>query len=1775
MSNEVENRVVSVTFDNSKFASKMKETLDALKKFRESLKLTEGAKGFRDVASDIKKIDTSKTVSMMERLRGAIDRIRGSHSSLDLDSATKFDGNTIVNKLNRVKEAIGGIGGSKTVLDLTPLSDSTDQVSAKFVAMASVIGGVLGGLASQAAGYIGRFTSVFTGPLTEGFSEFETNMGSIQTILANTDRYGTTLDQVTASLDDLNTYSDKTIYNFGDMVRNIGLFTNAGLELKASTSMIKGFSNAAAASGVTAQGAAGAAYQLSQALSNGTVRLMDWKSLTNVGMGSANMKQGIIEIAESMGTLDKAGVKSKEATEHFNETLEKGWLSADVMSNYLQIMAGDMSAAEMSALGLSDAQIEWFTRQQKIAEDSATKVRTFTQLIGTTKEAIGSGWSESFRHVVGGFDEGTTLFTDMSKAIGTIVDNSANARNTLLEGWAVFGGRNALIDGLRNSWEALLSVLGPIRIAFRSMFPRQTIKSLVELTVKFRDFTKGLKLGSGTTMKVFRIFRGFFGIIKMGVAIVKGVARVFGAMFKAISGGGDRVGVLSFLANIMDFFAFLGSGAASGGPIEKFFDILVGAVNKFSGVVQPVFKFVSNIFGEVAGFIWSYLVKAFLFLGDNVGKIASAFKTFWGLLGTGLEYIRGKLMAFWDVLARVFGPAANAVKTGASAISNAVKSAFGGLMDGTTTIKDAAMSIGKTILDALGNLGTSLSGVVTMVRDKAVAIGSAIFNGVKNSIVGNDWFAMIKQVGVDLYEGFMRSIDAHSPSKVFTDAAMAIPMGIAAGIKAGWNFIKDVFGGIVDGLKALFGGLGDAISSENGERVVKASIAGAILKMGLDLTSIFRGIGKMFKDLGRIFRSIDGVIEEFGDTLKAFQLKLKAEALKSIAIAVAILAASMIALSFIDAGKLYAGTGAMALGLTAITTAMILLDKYTDGGRKMVQTAFGVGLIAAALFILAFAIAKLGSIDSKVLAQGIYLTVGALVALTLAVRLMGDQNENVSKAGLAILLMSGAMWVMALAIEKMGNIPWDVMINGLKGVAGSLVILILAMWAMSKIELEKAGLGMLVMAWGLQGLAKAVKTFANIDPKRINQGLGALAASLLFVVVAAMGIPKDMPARAAGLAIMAVGLLIIAGVVKIFGSMDFESLAKGIGAMTVALLAIALAAMLMSSGLGGAAALLLMSIAISGLVDSIQALASMKWQEIALGIGAIVVAMLAIGVTAAILGIISPLIFLFGIALTTVGLGMVLFGAGAFLLARSMQILLQVGTDGVKLFIDAVREVLKALPEFLKMIGQAVLGAITDFLEGFKPIIDALGSVLKQILDKVIELLPDVFELFSKLIAGLLKIITDSAPDLVEAGMTLITELLKGLSDNASKMAEMAVTILINFIEGLTDAIEEKSEEIGEKARGIAKAILDGIISMLLPDSVKEKISELVNGMIDWFKSLLGINSPSTVFAGFGGDIIQGLLNGLTTMLGAIWEFFVGLPGQIFEWLGDLLGLLFGKGGDLLTGLLNGIVDGFVAVALWFGNLGSAVVEKIGDLTGSIKTKGSDLLNGLWSGISEAWDAIYDWFAGLGDTIFGAVGDVWETLKGIGSDIVNGLKEGIANNWDLFVDWFRDKVGGIPVIGALALKIFSPSREFMYIGDMVVAGLRKGMSDSFPAAYEDVRENSESLIDAMNSGLSEIDGVDPTITPVIDLTEVKMGVAAIDDMLSGQSVTPDTSLNQARLISTEANSRRNGSAQEAKPAGDVTYVQNNYSPKALSTADIYRNTKGQIARAKEELGIAS
>ena len=252
MSKTIDEKVVEMRFDNKQFESNVATSMSTLEKLKRSLKLDGAAKGLEDINGAAKKVDMS------------------------------------------------GLG------------NGVESVSAKFSALQVIGVTALANITNSAVNAGKRMVSALTiDPVLSGFKEYETQINAVQTILANTSSKGTTIDDVTAALDELNHYADLTIYNFTEMTRNIGTFTAAGIDLDTSVNAIQGIANLAAVSGSTSQQASVAMYQLSQALASGTVKLMDWNSVVNAGMGGEVFQNALKETSELLGTGAKAAIEAE------------------------------------------------------------------------------------------------------------------------------------------------------------------------------------------------------------------------------------------------------------------------------------------------------------------------------------------------------------------------------------------------------------------------------------------------------------------------------------------------------------------------------------------------------------------------------------------------------------------------------------------------------------------------------------------------------------------------------------------------------------------------------------------------------------------------------------------------------------------------------------------------------------------------------------------------------------------------------------------------------------------------------------------------------------------------------------------------------------------------------------------------------------------------------------------------------------------------------------------------------------------------------------------------------------------------------------------------------------------------------------------------------------------------------------------------------------------------------------------------------------------------
>jgi tape measure domain-containing protein len=986
MSSKVDDRIVNMKFNNAQFEKGVADTSKSLEDLKKGLSFKDVGKGLGDLAGQVKNLS-------LDGLANGVQSVANKFSALSVIGLT-----TLANIANKAVDA-----GLQLVHSLT------------------------------------------LEPIKSGFDEYELKMGSIQTILANTARYGTELPQVTAALDQLNTYADKTIYNFGDMTKNIGLFTNAGIRIEDATSMIKGFSNEAAASGTNAQGAAGAAYQLSQALSAGTIRLMDWRSLTNVGMGNKNMQTGLIEIADAMGTLEKNSISATDVQKDFNGSLEKNWLSADVMSTYLKIMAGDMTAAEQAALGLSDAQIQAFAKQASTAQDAATKVRTWTQLVGTLQESVGSGWSQTFDILLGNFNQATDLFSGIYNAIGPIIDQMSDARNKLLAGWAAGGGRESLINSVANAWKAAMAIIKPITDAFKEIFPPTTADQLIAITKGIENFTKSLMPSEKTIANIKSTAKGFFAVLDIGRMVIEKVVGLFLHFLQPV--GKASGGILEMTGNLGDWLVKVRDAIKNGEGLTKAFEWLAEQGDKVVNVVKKIGKWLGDTFpvndmakswhnvGDAIKAAWEWMQPFFKWVGEafqNVKKaVKDAFATMdfnvlVGLLNTGV------LAGIFVIIKKFIDKIPGMFKGMGGGIFDTIKGVFTSLTDTMEAMQQKLKSeVLIKIAIAIGILTVAVVALSFIDTGKLFTVLGAM------SIMFTQLMAaMVVMEKATSSKGFLK-MPVLAATMIGMAAAMVI-FAAAVTIMAAldWEGLAKGLTGMAVGLGVMVGALAlmDKIPAGLGKS------AGSLILMStalVILASALKIMGSMsWDDIGRALTVLAGGLAALAVGTKLIQGSIGGAAamiLVSTALTVISGAFKVFAtMSWDDIGRsMTAMTGAVAL-LVGAVSILSTLKMAPVGAATMIAMAVAITILTGAMKIFAtFSWDEIG--------RSMTMLAGSLIILAGAMALMGI--PVVALGGLALLVASVGLMALAPALALLGTMSWDAIGRGLTMLAASLVIL--------------------------------------------------------------------------------------------------------------------------------------------------------------------------------------------------------------------------------------------------------------------------------------------------------------------------------------------------------------------------------------------------------------------------------------------------------------------------------------------------------------------------------------------------------------------------------------------------------------------------------------------------------------------------------------------------------------------------------------------------------------
>lgn len=1625
--------------------------------------------------------------------------------------------------LDKSSKSLSNLESTAKNFSMKNLASDVASISDRFSTMGIIGMTALQNITNSAIATGKTLVSALTiDPVKSGFQEYETQINSVQTILANTESKGTTLDQVNAALDELNHYADMTIYNFTEMTRNIGTFTAAGVDLDTSVQAIKGIANLAAVSGSNSQQASTAMYQLSQALAAGTVKLQDWNSVVNAGMGGQVFQDALKETARVHGVAIDQMIKDEGS---FRETLSKGWLTSSILTETLSKFTGDLNESQLKTMGYTDEQIASIIKMGQTANDAATKVKTFTQLFDTLAEAMQSGWTQSWEYIVGDFDQAKESLTVVSDTLSDIINNSANKRNDLL------------YDALTSNYDKFIKFVNDAGIETTAF--QERVKAAINenggdadaLVQKYGSLEKAIRAGavSSDLLK-----KSLGGVSKESLNVdrllhfkdagddVKNVQEALKQLGYDLSKyGSDGLIGSETTAAIKAFQEAKGlsiDGIVGPNTVKALQDA-VGSTDKLKGNVNDLMNDITKKGGrdlaiESIGYAWKGLIRiahdvktAYKdifpkeFTSDDLyGIIQKIHDLSFNLMYSSktsdqLQRSFKGLFAALDIVGTITG---GVVRFGFRTLCDLLKMSDIDILEFTANLGDNIVKLRDAIhnnalyTSALEFTSTNLKKAASFIKDWTVKLyeSEKVQNGIKK--VQEEWGKGLNKLG-EYFEGGSTRLTA------FINRCKKLD-------KIDMNNIGDVLKDFKDNVFDYFVNT-DKIFDTAGKGIEKFkdyAHKGLSIVVG-DFNTFGEGLDKLKDEswdtvITNLSKLKDG-ISEFADIVKD---KLSNVDWSPI---VAIVGSGLIILAAKQVGKLINSVKRLTSLLPDLSNlgdsvdkvlsswaSSIKADAWVKRSQAVKNLAVSIGILAASLVVLS----QIPEADLQKAVLSLAEITGLLAGLSILSGLLG-RFADISGAGKELKSMAKGILILAIALKVMENIDSETLVYNAMVLGTLASVLMVVGGSVEKMANGPLGGGKtcLAVAASVLILVQALKSLANAkgDIDGATNTMMVLMGALVVMNAVMEFTQSKFKSNVDGksLLAMAASLYLIVIAMKKIAKMNPDEIRKGLGGVTAIM--VVLAGVMLSTRLAGQNAqvagtgILAISASLILIAQAIKMIAKIDNSDIAKGI-------ITLGMITVLYGVLMKISKSSGDKNSA--------KLGAMMLGMSASILILAGAMKVIAGIDS---------------GDIAKGVITiGFLAGVVTVLSKLSGGMKDI--KIAPLL---------------------SMTMIIAALTASVAALSMIDSGKLKVA----TISLSALMGIFAAVEWQSKNIS--GAGKTLAIMVGVVAAMavvlgilanIPNSdnvlsVALGLSAVLGAVAAAcaITTATGVNPASAASAALGLVAFVGVLATLMTALGGVLSLVNNFTGGGVDTALDYLKTVLFKVGDAVGSLVGGFaagatsglpaigsnLSGFATNAAGFFSMLSTLNPDCASAAGTLALAissfvGSGILDGLFekftgnsslaslgtnlTSLGEALTSFYNATQGITDT--GHMKDVVSVAQSI-SDLNNALPAtgGKLQAW----------------LGSKDLSLFATGAS--NLGDAM---------KSFAESTADITDtgNLESVVKVaqglakLNDALPETDGIIQKITGWKNMSGFGEGIKAFGKAMSNfsSSVSGDNAINE-------------------------------------------------------------
>lgn len=1489
MSQEVDERVVEMRFDNAQFEKNVHQTMQSLEKLNDSLRLDGAEKGFEKIGDASAKVD-------FDEMQGALDDLSGKFSAVEVMGVAALSHIT--------RQAIDT--GERLVKSL-----SLDQV-------------------------------------TSGWSKYAQKTASVQTIMNAT---GKSIAKVNGYLSKLMWFSDETSYSFTDMTQSLGQLTASGGDIEKVIPMIMGMANATAYAGKGASEFSRVIYNLNQSYSQGYLSLMDWKSVELAGVATAELKKQIIETGVALGKIKEGAV----TVGTFSSTLSKKWADKEVMETAFGKFAEFSEAVKkmvdanpgMLASQAIDALADKYDEVTVKAFKAAQEAKSFSEAVDATKDAVSSGWMETFDILFGNYEEAKGFWSDLAEEFWNMFAGGAAGRNNWLKS-AFDSGLDQLLgtEGFGDAGDNYTSILQKALVN-QGLLSEEGIEEA-------GSFQKALEESGVTAQQLYEVLGEAADYYHQRAAMsdkeldklgldrdkVDALANAYDSMAEQIQNGSVNLddlagkmnqlsgrehffnGILNVLEGINSVLSPIRDGfgdvfMTDGSPLYNFlkgFDELTGKMALSEETAEKVQKVFTGVFrvlsiglkgvkavGKTAFMILGKLLDLLSPMGDLLLNIGSCI----GNLLTWVDESLGQAESLSDVLgilvgavAALLSPIADVVKgvkalVRGGSMEEAKKQfgAFGTVVDAVGSVLDkfkiGSVSAGNVIGTAFQLLGGILLGAF---EGMGALIGRA-FNGFKGA---GDTVSEFADSKVPLLEN-IRDVVLSLPEKA--EKALADFGGTLTGI------MSNISGACRNALSAVkdFLNLQDGVDLY---RLLALIDVGALAAAIYGATVLLKKASDNFKKtlanpIGDFFNSLTGAVNTW---TKANTTNNLATAAKAIATAVALISGSMYLLAKInDPTRAVQALASVISELFSMVVALKVLAATDLTGLDTAKLIGTVVAISIGMAALTNTVAKLGKMDAAQAEKSVE-AVGHIAAMlagmTGLLALFNKQLGGVKGAG-GFVAAAAAVDMIALALiplakAEANGLDIDGAVEAINGVAIAMSILTVAAGFAQKLAgkadvstldkiikyLVKLG-GMLVainaMGTALLMAAGAVAIFASLGDRMMDgiRGAGLVVsgiAALLVLMANTKVNPLRMKMGAESMVIASASLLVMAAAIKQMGkAMGTDTGGAGMAGMSLMLVELAGALYLLGKqapeSTAAAVAMVAMGAAMIEMALAIKMLADVDFADIVKSVFSL----------AAALGVLIA--GCWGLGFVSANLAS---AAGACLMLATALLILTPAFKGLA-SLTAGEAFAGVIGTIGIMLGLFAVGAITPVAAGmvvFSACLISLGKAFSAFAGGIIKLsiAAAILTVLSAFAGPLREVIVNAADDIEAALTAILTAICNTINNCAEPIGAALLTLCKVLIQTVIDLIGWAWSGEGGEGNGIEGA-LEELWSQFVEwlGEKKDEAGELIGKQLNpanWFTvkgGLLGslLDSADTAadereMTEYGTYMAEGLANGLT-----------------------------------------------------------------------------------------------------------------------------------------------------------------------------------------------------------------------------------------------------------------------------------------------------------------------